>query len=92
MREETDAIFRRVLAKAAILKDSTFVAHLVETGYRIDFTAGTPRVTKPDDEARDAFIVPMRFFILQKEGTSFHGLRAVARRKRRIGSLEGDLS
>ncbi len=76
MREETAIILRRVVEKADVLRKSRFVAQLVKPGYKIEFVEAGTRVTRPDDEARDAFVLTLRFFLLQNEPTS---LRALAR-------------
>ena len=74
MRDDTAAVLRRVIEKAEVLRRSRFVAQLVSPGYRIEFVEGGTRVTRPDDEARDAFVLTLRFFLVQNEPTSFRAL------------------
>ena len=76
MRDDTAVVLRRVVEKAEVLRRSRFVAQLVSPGYRIAFAEGGTRVTRPDEEARDAFVLTLRFFLVQNEPTS---LRALAR-------------
>ena len=77
VQADTQAVFWRVIAKAAQLEKSRYLAALADTGQRVDFTGGGVRLIKPDDDSRDAFILTFRFFILQNERTSFRGLQAV---------------
>jgi len=74
MRVETQAILQRVIAKATKLSESRYIRHLVDQPYKIDFREGGFDVTKPDDEARDAFVLTLRFFLARNEKTSFEGL------------------
>jgi len=67
-----------VITKADQLKSSRFVVQLIDPGFRIDLQDGGVRVTKPDDEARAAFVLTLRFFIVANEPTSFAGLDRLA--------------
>jgi hypothetical protein len=74
VRDEIEGILRRVVGKADVLRKSRFVSQLVQPGYRIEFVENGTRVTRPDAEARDAFVLTLRFFLLQNEPTSFRAL------------------
>jgi hypothetical protein len=74
MRAETKAILERVVDKAAKLRKSAFLRDLEERGWKITFHQREIIVTRPPDEARDAFILTLRFFITQNEATSFRRL------------------
>jgi len=74
MRAETKEIFERVVAKATTLRKSTFLADLEQGGWKISFRQREVLVTRPPDEARDAFVLNFRFFIIGNEATSFRSL------------------
>ncbi|MCJ7531549.1 MAG: hypothetical protein MUO64_11035 [Anaerolineales bacterium] len=74
MKAETEEILHRVVEKAANLRVSRFVKSLIESSYKISFHQDSINVTKPDNEARDAFILTFRFFIVSNERTSFRSL------------------
>ena len=74
MRAETKDVLERVVAKAAKLRNSTFLAELERGGWKISFREREVLVTRPADEARDAFILNFRFFIVANEATSFKAL------------------
>lgn len=76
MRSETEATLRRVVAKAKKLETSTFVAQLIEPGWHLGCAKQEPEITRPTEEARDAFILTFRFFVVKNERTSFAGLAA----------------
>jgi hypothetical protein len=74
MRAQSKEILRRVVEKGTKLRGSRFVSALIENGYKISFQQDSINVTKPDDEALDAFILTFRFFIVRNERTSFDSL------------------
>jgi hypothetical protein len=74
MQAETKATLERVVSKAATLRGSSFLAELERGGWKISFRDREIVVTRPPDEARDAFILNFRFFIVRNEPTSFGAL------------------
>jgi hypothetical protein len=74
MRSETQSILERVIEKAAKLRHSTFLAEIEQGGWKISFRQRDVIVTRPPDEARDAFVLNLRFFIMGNEATSFRSL------------------
>jgi hypothetical protein len=78
MQVETKRVFERVIAKAAILRKSTFLADLDQGSWKISFRHREVCVTRPPDEARDAFILNFRFFIVGNEATSFKSMAKLA--------------
>jgi hypothetical protein len=71
VQAETEKTLRLVISKGTKLRESRFAGQLESSGYRIEFRQQDIHVTKPDDEARDAFILTLRFFTLGNERTSF---------------------
>ncbi len=74
MTPEHKSALRRVVEKAEKLQSSRFVDLLLENRYRVKYSGNQIDVTKPDDEARDAFILTLRFFTMSNEQTSFKKL------------------
>jgi len=74
MREETEAILKRVVEKSTRLKSHSFVRALIESGYKISFHQDSINVTKFNVESRESFLVNFRFFIVGNERTSFNSL------------------
>lgn len=74
MRDEIRQTLERVVAKANVLRNSTFVRELDQGGWHISFRQREVLVTRPPDEARDAFVLNLRFFIVGNETTSFRSL------------------
>lgn len=63
-----------MVSKAAILRKSTFLTELEQGAWKISFRQREVLVARPPDEARDAFILNFRFFIVGNEATSFKSL------------------
>jgi hypothetical protein len=74
MRAKTKEILQRVVEKGTKLRSSRFVIALIKNDYKISFQQDSINVTKPDDEALDAFILTFRFFIVRNECSSFDSL------------------
>lgn len=78
MQAETEKTLQRVISKATKLRESRFARQLETSGYTIEFQQQGIHTTKPDDEARDAFIFTFRFFMSRNEATSFRRLDDLA--------------
>jgi hypothetical protein len=74
VKDETRAILERVVEKAARIERSGFMAYLARHPIRLEVGRLSMKLHRPDDDARDALLLTLRFFTQRNEPTSFQRL------------------
>lgn len=77
LTHDTKATLERVIEKATILRELSFLSELEK--WQITFRKGGVVVTRPSTEAKDAFLLNLRFFIYKNEATSFQGMTKLSK-------------